>query len=123
MLEHLVWFIPAVKEGYKNREDFKEIWHKVFGKQHLVFTGLGGAGKTVLRDFLSGDGFKQGYKPPKPSQAVEKGKVSRDLKPKKRMAISVLPGQIDSPRLQGISDIFHGKPSLCENTETSYTMV
>jgi len=109
MFEHLTWLLPALKESYKSREDFKEIWRKIFGKKNIVFTGLGGAGKTVLFDFLSGQGFKQGYKPPRPSQSVEKGKVR---KANRKMAISVLPGQMDSPRLQGISEIFLDKKTV-----------
>ena len=88
MFEHLTWLLPALKESYKSREDFKEIWRKAFGKQNIVFTGLAGTGKSVLFDYLRGEGFKQGYKPPKPSQSVEKGKIRKS---NKRMAISVLP--------------------------------
>lgn len=109
MFEHLTWLLPALKESYKSREDFREIWRKAFGKQNIVFTGLAGAGKSVLFDFLRGAGFKQGYKPPKPSQSVEKGKVR---KLNKRMAISVLPGQTDSPRMQGLDEIFLGKKGV-----------
>lgn len=109
MLEHLTWLLPALKESYKSRDDFTEIWRKVFGKKNIAFTGLAGAGKSVLFDFLRGEGFKQGYKPPKPSQSVETGKIRPS---NKRMAISVLPGQIDSPRLQGINEIFLGKKSV-----------
>jgi putative ribosome biogenesis GTPase RsgA len=71
---------PLIKELFKNRDDIKNVWNKVFGKKRIVFTGLSGAGKSVLLDFLSGKGFAQGYKPPKPSQSVEKGKLSKDLK-------------------------------------------
>jgi len=106
MFEHLTWLLPALKESYKSRDDFKEIWRKTFGKKNIVFTGLGGAGKTVLFDFLSGQGFKQNYKPPRPSQSVEKGKVRKE---NRKMAISVLPGQMDSPRMQGINEIFLDK--------------
>jgi GTPase SAR1 family protein len=109
MFEHLTWLLPALKEGYKSRDDFKEVWRKLFGNKNIVFTGLGGAGKTVLFDFLSGEGFKQGYKPPKPSQSVEKGKVRKS---NRKMAISVLPGQSDQPRLQGINEIFHDKKGV-----------
>ena len=109
MFEHLTWLLPALKESYKSREDFKEIWRKSFGKQNIVFTGLAGAGKSVLFDYLCGEGFKQGYKPPKPSQSVEKGKVRKS---NKRMAISVLPGQTDAPRMQGLDDIFLGKKGV-----------
>ena len=109
MFEHLTWLLPALKESYKSREDFKEIWRKSFGKQNIVFTGLAGAGKSVLFDYLRGEGFKQGYKPPKPSQSVEKGKIRKS---NKRMAISVLPGQTDSPRLKGINDIFLDKKAV-----------
>ena len=109
MFEHLTWLLPALKESYKSRDDFKEIWRKVFGNKNIVLTGLGGAGKTVLFDFLSGQGFKQGYKPPRPSQSVEKGKVRKS---NQKMAISVLPGQTDTPRLQGINDIFLEKKSV-----------
>ena len=109
MFEHLTWLLPALKESYKSREDFKEIWRKVFGKKSIAFTGLAGAGKSVLFDFLRGEGFKQGYKPPKPSQSVEKGKIRPA---NKRMAISVLPGQTDYPRLQGLDEIFLGKKGV-----------
>lgn len=109
MFEHLTWLLPVLKESYKSREDFRDIWRKVFGKKNIALTGLAGAGKSVLFDYLRGEGFKQGYKPPKPSQSVEKGKVRKS---NKRMAISVLPGQIDSPRVQGINEIFLGKKSV-----------
>jgi hypothetical protein len=109
MFEHLTWLLPALKEGYKSRDDFREIWRKAFGKKNIVFTGLGGAGKTVLLDFLTGQGFKQGYKPPRPSQSVEKGKIRQA---KRKMAISVLPGQMDSPRIQAINEIFQGKKAV-----------
>jgi GTPase SAR1 family protein len=109
MFEHLTWLLPALKEGYRSRKDFGEIWRKIFDNKNIVFTGLGGAGKTVLFDFLSGQGFARDYKPPKPSQSVEKGKVR---KAKQKMAISVLPGQTDHPRLQGINEIFHDKKGV-----------
>lgn len=109
MFEHLTWLLPALKESYKSREDFKEIWRKAFGKQNIVFTGQAGAGKSVLLDFLKGEGFKQGYKPPKPSQSVEKGKVRKS---NKQMAISVLPGDNQNPRLQGINEIFLDKKAV-----------
>jgi hypothetical protein len=110
MIENLTWIIPALKELYKGRDDAKDAWSKAFGKKRIVFTGLSGAGKSVLLDFLSGKGFERGYKTPKPSQSVEKGKLSKDFKKDKpRMAISVLPGQDDSPRLQGLDEIFLGK--------------
>ncbi len=113
MLEHLTWILPALKEAYKGRDDAKDAWGKIFSKKRIVFTGLSGAGKTVLLDFLTGKGFEQGYQPPKPSQSVEKGKLSKTLKKDKpRMAISVLPGQDDFPRLQGLDEIFLGKKGV-----------
>ncbi len=39
MFEHLTWLLPALKESYKSREDFKEIWRKVFGKRILPLQG------------------------------------------------------------------------------------
>ncbi len=113
MLEHLTWILPALKEAYKGRDDATDAWSKIFGKNRIVFTGLSGVGKSVLLDFLTGKGFEQGYQPPKPSQSVEKGKLSKTLKKDKpRMAISVLPGQDDFPRLQGLDEIFLGKKGV-----------
>jgi GTPase SAR1 family protein len=113
MLEHLTWILPAIKEAYKGRDDAKDAWSKVFGKNRIVFTGLSGAGKSVLLDFLTGKGFEQGYQPPKPSQSVEKGKLSKTLKKDKpRMALSVIPGQDDFPRLQSLDEIFLGKKGV-----------
>jgi GTPase SAR1 family protein len=113
MFEHLTWILPALKEAYKGRDDAKDAWSKVFGKRRIVFTGLSGAGKTVLLDFLTGKGFKQGYQPPKPSQSLEKGKLSADLKKDKpKMALSVVPGQDDFPRLQSLDEIFLGKKGV-----------
>lgn len=113
MFEHLTWILPAIKEAYKGRDDAKDAWSRVFGKKRIVFTGLSGVGKSVLLDFLTGKGFEQGYQPPKPSQSVEKGKLSKRLKTDKpRMAISVLPGQDDFPRLQGLDEIFLGKKGV-----------
>lgn len=113
MFENLIWILPALKEAYKGRDDAKDAWSKIFGKKRIVFTGLSGAGKTVLLDFLTGKGFKQGYQPPKPSQSLEKGKLSADLKKDKpRMALSVIPGQDDSPRLQSLDEIFLGKKGV-----------
>ena len=113
MFEHLTWIIPAIKEAYKGRDDAKDAWNKIFGKRCIVFTGLSGVGKTVLLDFLTGKGFEQGYQPPKPSQFVEKGKLSKSLKKEKpKMALSVLPGQDDFPRLQGLDEIFLGKKGV-----------
>ncbi len=113
MLEHLTWILPALKEAYRGRDDAKEAWSKIFGKRRFVFTGLSGVGKSVLCDFLTGKGFEQGYLPPQPSQSVEKGKLSKTLKKDKpRIAISVLPGQDDFPRLQGLDEIFLGKKGV-----------
>lgn len=113
MFEHLTWLLPALRESYKSRDEAKDAWSKIFGKKRIVFTGLSGVGKTVLLDFLSGKGFEQGYQPPKPSQSVETGKLSKTLKKEKpRMAISVIPGQDDSPRLQGLDEIFLGKKGV-----------
>ena len=113
MIEHLTWILPALKESYKNRNDAKDAWSRIFGKKQIVFTGLGGAGKSVLLDFLTGKGFEQGYQPPKPSQSVEKGKLSSALKKgKPRMALSVIPGQDDFPRLQSLDESFLGKKGV-----------
>lgn len=114
MLEHSVWLLPAAGEAYKSREDIKGAWQSfinlIFGKKSVIaFTGMSGAGKTVLFDHLRGDAFKQGYQPPATSESVEKGKI---LSPKQRLSAFVLPGQDESPRRQGIEDIFLSKKGV-----------
>jgi hypothetical protein len=105
------WVIPAATEAYDHREELLSAWDRIVSsllgkKSRIVFTGMPGAGKTVLLDFLSGKGFSQNYSPPLTSQQEEKGRV---VAPRKRIQISVVPGQTSRPRLQSLEELFTGR--------------
>jgi len=110
-IEPASWVIPAAKEVYDHREEIVSAWDRIVStivgkKRTVVFTGMGGAGKTVLFDHLSGAAFSPHYKPPsEASQAVEVGKLPGR---KKRIRVSVVPGQESQPRLQSLKELFYG---------------
>lgn len=105
------WLIPLAKEAYDHRSDIISGWDRIVTlllgrKKTIVFTGMGGVGKTVLFDHLSGTAFDKNYEPPQEmSQAIEIGKMPAR---RKRIKISVLPGQESRPRLQAINELFYG---------------
>ena len=115
MLENAAWVVPAVREGYAHREEIA----KAVGfftdwlnrkKQHLVVTGMSGVGKTVLYDYLVGNGFEKGYSPPKQqSEKPESGKV---LFEDGKTVISVFPGQ------KNVSEINRATSKLVEKYGT-----
>ncbi len=76
-------------------------------KSELVVTGMPGVGKTVLLDHLTGKAYKPGYAPPpKRSFDVEPNEL---LRSRKRVALSVIPGQDAPQRHDGLTDLFEGK--------------
>ena len=105
------WLIPLAKEAYEHRAEIVSGWDRIVTlllgkKKTIVFTGMGGVGKTVLFDHLSGTAFDAKYAPPQEmSQAIEIGKMPAR---KKRIKISVVPGQESRPRLQAINELFYG---------------
>ena len=108
----LTWVLPAAKEAYDNREAIQGLWDRLATlllgkKQSIGFTGLGGVGKTVLFDHLTGAAYRPGYTPPGTSRHKEKGKVSRH---RKRMHMTVVPGQDSPARLEVTDDLFGAKP-------------
>jgi ABC-type phosphate/phosphonate transport system ATPase subunit len=110
-IEHGSWMLPAAEQAYKHRKEILSAWERLtaflFGKRKAIaVTGMAGAGKTVLFDHLSGLAYKQGYTPPFTSVAVESGKLKSR---KKRIGMSVIPGQSAPPRLFALNDIFLGK--------------
>ena len=67
------WMGPALT-AYRHRADLKEMLTgglaRLLGKAvSLAFTGMQGAGKTVLLDHLTGKAQGQDYKMPRQSQA------------------------------------------------------
>src|SRR5205085_1980084 len=110
-VETTSWVLPVAQEAYKHRKEVLSAWNRIttflFGsKKAIAFTGTAGAGKTVLFDHLTGLAYKPGYVPPLTSQSVEIGKVAA---PKKRIRVSVIPGQEAPPRVYAINNIFLGK--------------
>jgi hypothetical protein len=88
--------------AYRYRREIHEAWSDILRKLRLAgdqvaVAGLQGAGKTVLFDHLSGDGFKPEYKLPAQSTGVEKRKAHGDR-------FFVIPGQ-DSAERRAALDI------------------
>jgi hypothetical protein len=109
------WLLPAAKEAYKRREEIQAIWQRILAillgkKTKIAFTGMSGAGKTVLFDYLRGEGYKRGYTPPgRPSASVESKKIPASER--KRFAISVVPGQ-DAPARHVATEKLFGQKKL-----------
>lgn len=100
-----------LEEIYKHRKKIwpllKELWKKLVGvKTPIAFTGLPGAGKTVLFDYLTCKAYEEGYKPPGQSINPETGDAFQERK--KKAAITVVPGDQRSQRLQTLKEVFGG---------------
>ncbi|HUK91999.1 MAG TPA: hypothetical protein VLZ81_16485, partial [Blastocatellia bacterium] len=113
-IENVSWMLPAAKELYQRRDEITGAWEKITAlllgkKRSIAFTGMAGVGKTVLFDHLTGKAYKQGYTPPSTSLVKEAGKVSFQ---KKRIHITVIPGQDSMPRLEAVDEIFFGKKGV-----------
>jgi hypothetical protein len=104
------WMGPTLT-AYRHRADLKEMLTgglaKLLGKAiSLAFTGMQGAGKTVLLDHLTGKALGKEYKNPRQSQMLERGLVKS---PGRRIRVSVVPGQDAEPRHVALDQLFHGK--------------
>ncbi|HSN98207.1 MAG TPA: hypothetical protein VLS89_07910 [Candidatus Nanopelagicales bacterium] len=105
------WLLPTAVEAWKGRKEIQDVWSRllarVFGKSfRLAFTGMAGAGKTVLFQHITGAAYKAGYKPPLTSQASESGAI---LSPGRKIALTVVPGQGSAPRFEAIDALFLGE--------------
>jgi hypothetical protein len=104
------WMGPTLT-AYRHRADLKDLLTgglgRLLGKAvSLAFTGMQGAGKTVLLDHLTGKALGKDYKKPPQSQMLERGRVkSRG----KRIRVSVVPGQNAEPRHLALDQLFHGR--------------
>jgi hypothetical protein len=96
---------------YRHRADLKELLTgglaRLLGKAAaLAFTGMQGAGKTVLLDHLTGKAQGKDYKKPRQSQALERGALKSA---RRRIRVSVVPGQNAEPRHVALDELFRGK--------------
>jgi hypothetical protein len=109
--EEVQWVVPAAKEALEHREEIRKgmQWLKDYllrKQSSVVFTGMPGVGKTVLFDYLMGKGYEPGYEPPGKSRSLESGaKADRGRK----IALSVIPGDISRPRYDAIDKLILGK--------------
>lgn len=105
------WLLPAAKQLYKNQDVIRSLWQKIenhlLGKKYCIaFIGAPGAGKTVLLDHLTGQGFRPDYKLPDTSLSPETATVPVK---RKRLAITVVPGTGVPSRIDALEELFHGK--------------
>jgi len=109
-IEHLTWIVPAGAQAWEHREQIASLWDITIAfllgrKSRIAFTGVSGTGKTVLFDCLTGAALKPDYGPPRQSSREEEtGRL--DAK-KKRIALTVIPGQTASTtRAEAVEKLF-----------------
>lgn len=107
----IVEWMGPVLTAYRHRADLKDILSGglagLLGKAiSLAFTGMQGAGKTVLLDHLTGKAQGKDYKKPPQSQALERGIVSTTGR---RIRVAVVPGQNAEPRHVALDQLFHSR--------------
>lgn len=108
------WLLPAAKELYAHRKEIGTVWARIsnwiLGKRlSVAFTGMSGAGKTVLFDHLTGKAPRAGYVPPGRSVGADRGRVRF---PGKRAGLTVIPGQASRARLMGLEELFSEAPGI-----------
>ena len=104
---------PALT-AFRHRTDLKELLAgglaKLLGNSvSLAFTGMEGSGKTVLLDHLTGKAMREDYRIPGQSRALERGIVNS---PRKRIRVSVVPGQNSEPRHFALDQLFRGRTAV-----------
>jgi GTPase SAR1 family protein len=102
------WILPVAKEAYDNREAIATNWDKFRkffdGKNTTIaVTGLPGAGKSVLCDYLTGEAYKRDYQKPGKSEKLEKGIVSTKSL---NIRLATVPGQDSPNKLQALDELF-----------------
>lgn len=107
------WLGPTLT-AYRHRTDLKELLvgglTKLLGKSvSLAFTGMQGAGKTVLLDHLTGKALRTEYERPRQSQTLERGIITS---PKQRIRVTVVPGQLAEPRHVALDQLFRSKTPI-----------
>lgn len=101
-----IWLLSQLKGAWKKIENF--LWGV---ESEIAVTGVSGGGKTVLLHFLDGTAYEQGYEPPSnSSQEVEEG--SSPTTEKKRVSLSIIPGEGLAPRAEGLNKIFLGDTTV-----------
>jgi hypothetical protein len=96
---------------FKHRQQLRDLLSGglsfLLGKRTwLAFTGMVGAGKTVLLDHLTGKALKPGYSLPPQSRKMEKGKPEKS---ERRILVEVVPGQGSPNRSAALDKLFKGK--------------
>ena len=110
MMEPVVWELAkagaeAGLSAFEHRSALAAMWARLTRKTYrIAVTGPEGAGKSVLVDYLQGEGFKPGYQPPGISLSVERDRV---VWPRKCLSLSTLPGQQRfAQRINALQEVF-----------------
>jgi hypothetical protein len=112
-IENIAWLLPAGAHAWKSRDEISSVWQAIANvllgrKSRIAFTGLSGAGKTVLHDCLTGRAFEPDYAPLRaPSVEADKGTIRAK---RKRLALTTVPGQAASTtRAEVLEKVFDPK--------------
>lgn len=102
------WILPLAQEAYANREEILSNWEKFKSwlqgqSMAIAVTGLPGAGKSVLCDYLSGKAYQQNYLTPGKSEELEESNISaKNLK----IRLATVPGQDSPNKLVALDELF-----------------
>lgn len=109
-MDPVVWELAkagaeAGLSAYEHRSALSALWARLTRKTYrIAVTGAEGAGKSVLVDYLQGEGFKPGYQTPGVSLNVERDRV---VWPRKCLSLSTLPGQQRfAQRMNALQEVF-----------------
>lgn len=98
-----------IEAAVKTGERIAGLWKRVSDyfrrkRTYALFSGMEGVGKTVLLDYLTGQAYQRGYKPPDPSKRDDSGPTA----PERPVGLVVVPGPFSRARMEPVEDTLLG---------------